>query len=129
LIESVTNEYMRERDCDLIQIGGLLDSKGYGIGTPTGSPWRDKVSNAILRLQENGDIQELYSKWWMREDKPDLQCDNDDKKDTNQLYIENVIGVFIVVAFGMLIAVVVALLEFTWKSKLTSHKQVISFGL
>jgi ionotropic glutamate receptor len=43
LIESVTNEYMRQRDCDLIQIGGLLDSKGYGIGTPTGSPWRDKV--------------------------------------------------------------------------------------
>lgn len=125
LIESVTNEYMRQRDCDLIQIGGLLDSKGYGIGTPTGSPWRDKVSNAILRLQENGDIQELYTKWWMHEDKSDIACDNDDKKDNNQLYIENVIGVFIVVAFGMLIAVVVALLEFTWKSKLTSHKHVI----
>ena len=44
LIESLTNEYMRQRDCDLIQIGGLLDSKGYGIGTPTGSPWRDKVN-------------------------------------------------------------------------------------
>lgn len=124
LIESLTNEYMRQRDCDLIQIGGLLDSKGYGIGTPTGSPWRDKVSNAILRLQENGDIQELKTKWWMVEDKSDINCDNDDKKDTNQLYLENVIGVFIVVAFGLLVALLVAVLEFTWKSKLTSHKQM-----
>ena len=31
LLESTTNEYIRERDCELIQIGGLLDSKGYGI--------------------------------------------------------------------------------------------------
>ena len=50
LIESVTNEYMRQRDCDLIQIGGLLDSKGYGIGTPTGSPWRDRVKRNIKKL-------------------------------------------------------------------------------
>ncbi len=55
---------------------------------------------------------------------PDIFCDNDDKKDSNQLYIENVIGVFIVVAFGLLIALIVAIIEFTWKSKLTSHKQV-----
>ena len=36
LLESTTNEYVRERDCELIQIGGLLDNKGYGLGTPTG---------------------------------------------------------------------------------------------
>lgn len=36
LVESTTNEYMRQRDCELMQVGGLLDSKGYGIGTPTG---------------------------------------------------------------------------------------------
>ena len=28
LLESTTNEYMRQRDCELIQIGGLLDTKG-----------------------------------------------------------------------------------------------------
>ena len=37
LVESTTNEYMRQRDCELMQVGGLLDSKGYGIGTPTGT--------------------------------------------------------------------------------------------
>ncbi len=36
LMESTSNEYIRERDCELMQIGGLLDTKGYGIGTPAG---------------------------------------------------------------------------------------------
>ena len=37
LVESTTNDYVRERDCELIQVGGLLDSKGYGIGTLHGN--------------------------------------------------------------------------------------------
>ncbi len=36
LLESTMNEYIAQRDCDLMQVGGLLDSKGYGIGTPQG---------------------------------------------------------------------------------------------
>ena len=36
LLESTMNEYARTHDCDLMQVGGLLDSKGYGVGTPTG---------------------------------------------------------------------------------------------
>ena len=27
LVESITNEYARARDCDLMQVGGLLDTK------------------------------------------------------------------------------------------------------
>ena len=46
-----------QRDCNLTQIGGLLDSKGYGIATPKGSKWRDPLSLAILELQEKGTIQ------------------------------------------------------------------------
>ena len=41
-----------------------MDSKGYGIATPKGSPWRDHLSLAILELQEKGTIQMLYNKWW-----------------------------------------------------------------
>ena len=56
--------FLLQRDCNLTQIGGLLDSKGYGIATPKGSPWRDHLSLAILELQEKGTIQMLYNKWW-----------------------------------------------------------------
>ena len=36
LMESTTIEYNIERECDTTQIGGLLDSKGYGIALPPG---------------------------------------------------------------------------------------------
>lgn len=34
LMESTSIEYVIERNCDLTQVGGLLDSKGYGIAMP-----------------------------------------------------------------------------------------------
>lgn len=37
LLESTMNEYLRARDCSLMQVGGKLDSKGYGIGTQRGT--------------------------------------------------------------------------------------------
>lgn len=36
LLESTMNEYYRQRNCNLTQVGGLLDTKGYGIGMPLG---------------------------------------------------------------------------------------------
>lgn len=44
LLESTMNEYITQRNCDLMQVGGLLDSKGYGIGTPRGQ-------NQLLKLR------------------------------------------------------------------------------
>jgi hypothetical protein len=36
LMESNSIQYQIERNCDLIQVGGLLDSKGYGIAFTPG---------------------------------------------------------------------------------------------
>ncbi len=33
-MESTSVEYVIERNCELAQVGGLLDSKGYGIALP-----------------------------------------------------------------------------------------------
>jgi len=33
-MESSTIEYIVERNCELAQVGGLLDNKGYGIAMP-----------------------------------------------------------------------------------------------
>ena len=35
-MEAAAIEYHVERKCDLKQLGGLLDSKGYGIALPKG---------------------------------------------------------------------------------------------
>ena len=37
LMESTSIEYISQRNCNLTQIGGLIDSKGYGVGTPIGT--------------------------------------------------------------------------------------------
>ncbi|KHJ97737.1 hypothetical protein OESDEN_02287 [Oesophagostomum dentatum] len=63
-MESSMLEYAVERDCELMQIGGLLDQKGYGIGLPKGSPYREEISRAILQLQEKTVLTELKEKWW-----------------------------------------------------------------
>ncbi|CAL8116108.1 unnamed protein product [Orchesella dallaii] len=111
LIESPMLDYVVQRDCNLTQIGGLLDSKGYGIGMPKGSPWRDKLSLAILELQEKGIIQLLYNKWW--KNTGDV-CNRDDKKDSkaSPLGIDNIGGVFVVLVAGLVLAVFVAICEF-----------------
>lgn len=40
LMESTTIEYVVERNCDLTQVGGMLDSKGYGIAMPPSKLFR-----------------------------------------------------------------------------------------
>ncbi|XP_070159838.1 glutamate receptor ionotropic, kainate 2 isoform X2 [Polyergus mexicanus] len=117
LMESTMLDYAVQRDCNLTQIGGLLDSKGYGIATPKGSPWRDKISLAILELQEKGVIQILYDKWW--KNTGDV-CNRDEKNKeskANALGVENIGGVFVVLLCGLALAILVAILEFCWNSK------------
>ena len=36
LMESTMIDYTIQRNCALMPVGGLLDSKGYGIGVPIG---------------------------------------------------------------------------------------------
>ena len=67
LMESSMLEYAIERDCELLQIGGLLDQKGYAIGLPKGSPHRELISTAILELQEKTVLTELKDKWWKKQ--------------------------------------------------------------
>ncbi|CAG5135909.1 unnamed protein product [Candidula unifasciata] len=99
-MENLMIDYQVQRDCELMQVGGQLDSKGYGIGLPMNSPYRDKLSMAILALQENGKIQMLYNKWW----KDTSTCSRDDTKESkaNALGLENVGGIFVVLLAGLI---------------------------
>ncbi|XP_063984926.1 glutamate receptor ionotropic, kainate 2-like isoform X2 [Diachasmimorpha longicaudata] len=117
LMESTMLDYIVQRDCNLTQIGGLLDSKGYGIATPMGSPWRDKISLAILELQEKGEIQMLYDKWWKS---PGDTCKRKEKgkeNKANALGPANIGGIFVVLLCGLAFAVLVAICEFCYNSR------------
>ncbi|KAG8177768.1 hypothetical protein JTE90_010346 [Oedothorax gibbosus] len=117
LMESTSIEYETARDCQLTQIGGLLDSKGYGIATPQGSPYAIPFSSVILRLQEDGVLQALNNRWWTP---PGLElCPPEDKrtgKVTNELSLVNVGGIFLVLLLGTGAAIVLVVIEFITKS-------------
>lgn len=57
LMESTMLDYIVQRDCNLTQIGGLLDTKGYGIATPMGKYKYFSVSGFLLKLSALGNVQ------------------------------------------------------------------------
>uniref|UniRef100_A0A8C4DCQ1 Glutamate receptor n=1 Tax=Dicentrarchus labrax TaxID=13489 RepID=A0A8C4DCQ1_DICLA len=112
LMESTMNEYHRGLNCNLTQIGGLLDTKGYGIGMPLGSPFRDDITLAILQLQENNRLEILKRRWW-----EGGQCPKEEDHRAKGLGMENIGGIFVVLICGLIIAVFVAIMEFVWSTR------------
>ncbi|TGZ62499.1 hypothetical protein CRM22_007409 [Opisthorchis felineus] len=113
ILESSWNEYYVQRDCSLMQVGALLDSKGYGIGFPQGSVWRDPVSKAILKLQNNQVLANLKRKWW-NEYNITEPCSllKERNKAPSPLGVEQVGGVFIMLLVGFLLGFIVSIIEF-----------------
>uniref|UniRef100_A0A1W7RAA1 Glutamate receptor 1 n=1 Tax=Hadrurus spadix TaxID=141984 RepID=A0A1W7RAA1_9SCOR len=127
LMESVSIEYLAERNCELTQIGGLLDTKGYGIATPAGSPYTTLLSSAILKLQETGKLHNLKVKWWKK--KGGGLCVEDEKKtstSTNELGLANVGGVFVVLLAGLGSACVIVVIEFIAHTRKKPREERVS---
>jgi len=55
---------LQDLQCACAQVGGLLDSKGYGIATRPGTPFKPLLDQAILKLMEGGTLHRLRVKWW-----------------------------------------------------------------
>ncbi|XP_026185698.1 glutamate receptor 1a isoform X4 [Mastacembelus armatus] len=125
LLESTMNEYIEQRKpCDTMKVGGNLDSKGYGIATPKGSPLRNPVNLAVLKLNEQGLLDKLKNKWWY--DKGECGSGGGDSKDkTSALSLSNVAGVFYILIGGLGLAMLVALVEFCYKSRTESRRMKV----
>ncbi|XP_026091409.1 glutamate receptor ionotropic, kainate 2-like isoform X2 [Carassius auratus] len=122
LMESTTIEFVTQRNCNLTQIGGLIDSKAYGVGTPMGSPYRDKITIAILQLQEEGKLHMMKEKWWRGNG-----CPEEESKEASALGVQNIGGIFIVLAAGLVLSVFVAVGEVLYKSKQNAQIEKRSF--
>ncbi|XP_068027350.1 LOW QUALITY PROTEIN: glutamate receptor ionotropic, kainate 5-like [Melanerpes formicivorus] len=121
LLESTMNEYHRRHNCNLTQIGGLLDTKGYGIGMPLGSPFRDEITLAILQLQENNRLEILKRKWW-----EGGHCPKEEDHRAKGLGMENIGGIFVVLVCGLIVAILVAVMEFVWSSRRSAESEELS---
>ncbi|XP_001655464.2 glutamate receptor ionotropic, kainate 2 [Aedes aegypti] len=129
LMESTSLEYITERYCELTQIGGLLDSKGYGIAMPVNSPYRTAISGAVLKMQEEGKLHQLKTRWWKEMyggGRCDEQATTAAGDSAAELGIDNVGGVFVVLAFGCFCAFILGILEFLWNVRKVAVEEKVT---
>uniref|UniRef100_A0A3Q3F5L5 Glutamate receptor n=1 Tax=Labrus bergylta TaxID=56723 RepID=A0A3Q3F5L5_9LABR len=129
LMESTMNEYHRGLNCNLTKIGGLLDTKGYGIGMPLGNHSDESHTNIftgynVLRISQVGK-------------KPFEPCRCASAYDVclylspvasppPGLGMENIGGIFVVLICGLIIAVFVAIMEFVWSTRRSAETDEVS---
>lgn len=78
---------------------------------------------AILQLQEEGKLHMMKEKWWRGNG-----CPEEDSKEASALGVENIGGIFIVLAAGLVLSVFVAIGEFVYKSRKNSDIEEVSDG-
>uniref|UniRef100_A0A8C5DQ16 Glutamate receptor n=1 Tax=Gouania willdenowi TaxID=441366 RepID=A0A8C5DQ16_GOUWI len=117
LLESTMNEYIEQRKpCDTMKVGGNLDSK---VAHP--------VLQVLLKLNEQGVLDKLKNKWWY--DKGECGAkDSGSKEKTSALSLSNVAGVFYILVGGLGLAMLVALIEFCYKSRAEAKRMKMTFG-
>ncbi|XP_028173810.1 glutamate receptor ionotropic, kainate 3-like [Ostrinia furnacalis] len=112
-MESTSIEYTKQRHCDLLQIGGLLDSKSYGIGMKKNSTLKVHIDRALLMLKERGEIKKLKDLWW-NDRRGGGNCDNEVAAEEKQLGMKNMLGAFVVLGVGCLIGLFISTLDMLW---------------
>ncbi|PKU36554.1 glutamate receptor 1 isoform x4 [Limosa lapponica baueri] len=98
---------------------------GSGGGDSKVSPSKNTlvgpVNLAVLKLSEQGVLDKLKSKWWY--DKGECGSKDSGSKDkTSALSLSNVAGVFYILIGGLGLAMLVALIEFCYKSRSESKR-------
>ncbi|CAG5129236.1 unnamed protein product [Candidula unifasciata] len=106
--DGVTNGYYANQHCGIESIDQNFQSKDYSLGFPRGAPYLDDINKALLELKEGGVLDGLKDRWWA----VGRNCTGEDdtlsvgEKTTAELELTNMIGVFIVLATFIGIAIV-----------------------
>ncbi|XP_011061173.1 PREDICTED: glutamate receptor ionotropic, kainate 2-like [Acromyrmex echinatior] len=127
LMESASIEYMTERNCDVTQVGGLLDEKGYGIAMKKNSIYLHNINSAVLMLSERGIIQQIKTKWWTQKRGGGKCQESAGGGSAERLGLDNVGGVFLVLTVGVALSCVYTIFELLWVVARTSIRENVSF--
>ncbi|RLU25956.1 hypothetical protein DMN91_002119 [Ooceraea biroi] len=126
IMESSTIEYNKQRKCNITQVGGLLDAKGYGIAMRKGVPYRTDLSGAVLKMQESGMMNELQLKWWKQKRGGNV-CEEKPPVTVEPLNFEDVGGVFLIMISGVMSSWIFAGLSFLWNIRNNAIKHNVSY--
>ncbi|XP_061623871.1 glutamate receptor ionotropic, delta-2 isoform X2 [Phyllopteryx taeniolatus] len=116
--DSAVLEYVanNDEDCSFYTVGSNAPDRGYGIAMQHGSPYRDIFSQRILELQQNGDMDILKLKWWPK-DSPCELYSSMQSGHSNALDIHSFAGVFCVLAAGVVLSCLIAMVESWWSRR------------
>ncbi|XP_063067277.1 glutamate receptor ionotropic, NMDA 2A [Engraulis encrasicolus] len=116
IYDAAVLNYMAGRDdgCKLVTIGSgyVFATTGYGIALQKGSYWKRHVDLAILGIIGDGEMEELEAQWLTG------ICHNEKNEVmSSQLDIDNMAGVFYMLAAAMALALITFLWEhlFYWR--------------
>uniref|UniRef100_A0A8C4Q6I3 Glutamate receptor n=1 Tax=Eptatretus burgeri TaxID=7764 RepID=A0A8C4Q6I3_EPTBU len=125
LWDTAVLEYMtlNAQHCTFITFPSTVYSKGYGLALQHGSPYRELFSQRILELQENGELAAMQQRWWPRVGKCELRGETQEPVSSSRaLGLKSFAGVFCLLAAGLLLACVVAVLEIWWSRRHHRHR-------
>ncbi|XP_078026787.1 glutamate receptor ionotropic, delta-2 isoform X1 [Epinephelus lanceolatus] len=114
VLEYVANN---DEDCSFYTVSSNAPDRGYGIAMQHGSPYRDIFSQRILELQQNGDMDILKLKWWPKDSPCDLYSSVQTRQRGNALDIHSFAGVFCVLAAGVVLSCLIAMVESWWSRR------------
>ncbi|XP_014849261.1 PREDICTED: glutamate receptor ionotropic, delta-2 isoform X1 [Poecilia mexicana] len=114
VLEYVANN---DEDCSFYTVSSNAPDRGYGIAMQHGSPYRDIFSQRILELQQNGDMDILKLKWWPKDSPCDLYSSDQTRQNGNALDIHSFAGVFCVLAAGVVLSCLIAMVESWWSRR------------
>ncbi|XP_041370921.1 ionotropic receptor 25a-like [Gigantopelta aegis] len=110
--DATSNKYATLTNCDLWEVGEEFSRKPYALAVQEGSPLRSQLSNVILQLINQRELEEFKTKWWSKDR---LQCP-DVEDESDGISIKNIGGVFLVIAIGSGLALITLALECYWYS-------------
>ncbi|CAO1385800.1 unnamed protein product [Diamesa tonsa] len=127
LMESSTINYMAQRNCEVVKVGGELDEKGYGIAMKKDVPYRGALSEAVLQLRESGELDKMEIKWWKEKRGGGACSDKAGDGAAAELGLPNVGGVFYVLGGGSGFATLIGLVRWFMMVRKKAKELKVSF--
>lgn len=116
MAEKPSTEYViMQKPCDLRTVNGLVSAGSYGIALPKHSPYIRNISMAILRLQETSVLDSLRRKWWEYKSQCPKETTGAAVGVGKRIQLENMLGVYLVLAAGGCLSVLLVLAELWWR--------------
>ncbi|XP_022246247.1 ionotropic receptor 25a-like [Limulus polyphemus] len=120
IADAIQVKYATMKDCDLIAVGNEFSRKPVAFAVQKGSPLKDQLSTALLKLLNERSLEKLNEIWWDKN--PEKVSCSSSEAQVDGIDISNVGGVFIIIGTGVVVAIIIVTVEFCYYNKYNPRK-------